>query len=324
MDTIGKWESPPVRATDRGAERRVGVELEFIGPSVLDAASMVRERFGGELEAGSQHLCEVRGSSLGDFTVKLDMKFAHRGADDAVIVDDDVDRFVRGLAGSIGSALLPIEIVCPPVALSEAPKLEALVEGLRERQASGAGDGLMAAYGAQFNPEAPSLSAESIRNHIQSFALLQQWLFAAVDVQFSRWLLAFAKLYPVRYCRRVLSEGYEPSASELIDDYLSDNPTRNRALDLLPLLRHVDEDRVVRALPAETINARPTYHYRLPNMNLADPAWSLGVEWSRWLKVEKLAADPDLLAEAAETWLRHDRALFRDRRSASFKLGATL
>jgi hypothetical protein len=80
-----------------------------------------------------------------------------------------------------------------------------------------------------------------------------------------------------------------------IDDYLAFNPTRNRDLDLLPLLHYFDETRVRAVLPNEKINGRPTFHYRLPDARLSDPGWSIAPDWNRWVCVERLAADRERL-----------------------------
>jgi hypothetical protein len=69
------------------------------------------------------------------------------------------------------------------------------------------------------------------------------------------------------------------------------NPTRQRALDLLPVLAFLNETQVRRSLPGEKIGARPVFHYRLPHAHLSDPNWSILMERAGWLKVERLAAE---------------------------------
>jgi hypothetical protein len=91
----------------------------------------------------------------------------------------------------------------------------------------------------------------------------------------------------------------------LIDDYIALNPTRNRNLDMLPLFALLDEDRVRSKLPEEKINARPTFHYRLPDMSLKDKDWGLATEWNRWVAVEWLAADQQRLASLSRAYLDH-------------------
>ncbi|MEO1695005.1 MAG: amidoligase family protein, partial [Pseudomonadota bacterium] len=90
----------------------------------------------------------------------------------------------------------------------------------------------------------------------------------------------------------------------LIDDYLRLSPTRNTELDLLPLLAHLDADRVRRALPDEKVRARPTFHYRLPNAEIGNPNWSALREWNRWVLVEQIAADDAFLTETLDAYRR--------------------
>jgi hypothetical protein len=47
-------------------------------------------------------------------------------------------------------------------------------------------------------------------------------------------------------------------------------------------------------LPREKIGVRPAF-YRLPQVHLSDPEWSIMPDWHWWLMVERLAADPDRL-----------------------------
>ena len=112
--------------------------------------------------------------------------------------------------------------------------------------------------------------------------------------------------YPQAYKRRVLDPDYWPDLTDLTTDYLAANPTRKRALDLLPLLTYVDEERVRSVLPHEKIRPRPVFHYRLPLAHLSDPAWSIMPDWERWLSVERLAASRERLAEMGQVALgRH-------------------
>ena len=103
--------------------------------------------------------------------------------------------------------------------------------------------------------------------------------------------------------RRIVQPDYQPDIATFIDDYLSHNPTRNRDLDLLPLLHHFDARRVRAVLPNEKINGRPTFHYRLPDARVSDPGWSIAPDWNRWVAVERLAADRDRLEAVGAAFL---------------------
>lgn len=94
----------------------------------------------------------------------------------------------------------------------------------------------------------------------------------------------------------MVASGYRPDLAGLAGDYLAANPTRDRGLDLLPVLLHLDPARVRAALPREKVGARPALHYRLPRARVGEPGWGVAPAWDGWAAVERLAGDPDRLA----------------------------
>ncbi len=288
-----EWRSPPRLRRGDGRVRHLGVELEFADLDAPSAAAAVTHVFGGRPIRISDYRIRVEDTELGEFVVELDFKWAHEG--------DPNDPF-RQLLGELGSAVLPMEIICPPIPLDRAPRLEELREELRRAGARGTFDSPFYALGAQLNPELPSLEPGYIIAALRAFILLRDWLRDEIQVDPSRRLWFFAAPFPTRYCAKVLDPGYAPDLPQLIDDYLERNLTRNREVDLLPLLAHLDEPRVRRALPRETIHPRPTWHYRLPNALIDEREWTLGQEWNRWVQVERLAERPDLIARHADIW----------------------
>lgn len=294
--TTARWEEPPRTTNHEGEPRHVGIELEFAGLSSAEAARIVAREMGGEIEEENQHRHKVIGAELGDFTVELDFKYAHGG--------EPGDRLRRTIA-DLGATFLPMEVVCPPVTLADAPKLDRLREALRSSGAEGTRSHPMHAYGAQLNPDLPSLEPDYIRDSLRAFILLRDWLRDEIAIDPSRRIWPFAAPFPERYARMVLHAAYRPTMDELIDDYLHRNATRNREVDMLPLFAHIDEPRVRSVLPEETIKSRPTWHYRLPNADLEEAGWTLAREWNRWVAVERLADDKDLLRKGADRWIAH-------------------
>jgi hypothetical protein len=122
----------------------------------------------------------------------------------------------------------------------------------------------------------------------------------------TRDLLGFADPFPIEYIRKLANPDYWPAMDDFIDDYLAANPTRNRDLDLLPLLLHFDERRVRAVLPNEKINGRPTFHYRLPDARVSDPGWSIAPDWNRWIAVERLASDRNRLDAVSAAYLAYE------------------
>ena len=102
-----------------------------------------------------------------------------------------------------------------------------------------------------------------------------------------------------------MNENYNPTQKEFIDDYLKFNPTRNRSLDMLPILAFIDEKQVREILPEEKIKARPAFHYRLSNSSIEDKSWKVAHEWNRWINIENLANDEQNLKLLSKEYLKY-------------------
>ena len=108
----------------------------------------------------------------------------------------------------------------------------------------------------------------------------------------------------------MIDPDYDPDIARFAADYVAHNPTRNRPLDLLPLLAFNDPTFLRRPeVAGQKVSPRPTYHYRLPNSLIDDPHWSVAAEWNRWVLVERLAADPGLAARLARDYLGWDNTV---------------
>lgn len=281
---------PPLRTTPQGTPRRVGVELEFADLDAPSAAACVHRLFGGTVAVENPHRCLVTGTRLGDFTVELDMRSAHSGKGGAAMLDP-----LRPLWGNIGSLVMPFEIAAPPVTVEQMPELEEMVARLRALGAAGTEASPLFAFGLHFNPEVARTDADYLLDTLKAFLLLAPWLRREIRVDVTRRLSGFIAAFPTPYAAKVVDPAYRPDLGGLIDDYLADNPTRNRELDLFPLFAHLDRDRLAAAMQDPHIRPRPTFHYRLPNARLSDPGWSLAADWNRWVTVERLATDRALL-----------------------------
>ncbi len=311
--------SPPRPLTAEGKKRRVGVEIEYSDLGVPESAALVRRLFGGEVVESDLHLMEVKGTRLGDFLVELDLRLLHRnkakeakaaGSDDEFArFLDDLDRELTKAAGDIAGLLVPCEIACPPIPFDELDEIEDLIAGLRDAGATGTDSSLLAAFGLQLNVELASLETDDILRQIRAYFLLSEWLREEIGVNLKRRLATFIDPFPRAYLDKVIDPGYRPDQARLIDDYLTANPTRYKELDLLPLFAQLDEERVRARLPDAKINPRPAFHYRLPDSRIDQPHWRLAEEWRRWLKVERVAEDEQLLSRLQEAYLEHRRQL---------------
>lgn len=232
----------------------------------------------------AQQTIEVDG--VGKFGVELDWEYLKQAAR-----ADNPNIQNLELLRDLASPFVPVEIVCPPIPVTELHCLDKLIQQLHQVGARGTHDSLMSAFGVHINAELPALNATTIHNYLRAYCLLQWWLVKAHNVDISRRLTPFIDLFPDGYLKRVL-EAETPDLTQIIDDYLTYNPTRNRALDMLPLFSELDAERVQRRVDDKRIKARPTFHYRLPNCLLGEPGWSLADSWNLWWLVEELANRP--------------------------------
>lgn len=200
-------------------------------------------------------------------------------------------------------ALVPLEVVGPPLPLDRLDDVEALIAHLRKAGASGTSDSAVNAFGMQFNPELPSHEPGFITACFKAFLCLYGWLYIRADIDLSRRVTSYVDPFPTDYVKKLLATDYRPDLATLIDDYLADNPTRNRALDMLPLFMFIDEKRVRARTDDVLIKARPTFHYRLPDCKIDQPDWGFYVAWNDWVEVERLAADEERLQACCAAYL---------------------
>lgn len=303
------WSLPLSVDTERGQPRRVGVELEFIGLTPQAVAEQVQKCFGGSIESISDYEIEVRDTQHGDYTVELDMTYLkERGRSRDQREADMLEDLAENVVALVAKHLVPVEIVAPPIAVHDLWELEDLVAAVRQAGAKGTKHAPTYAFGLHLNPELPATDADTVRRYLQAFLCLYPWLLERSAVDLSRRVTPYIDPFPEAYLKVMLAPDYAPGQQALIDDYLELNPTRNRALDMLPLFAYLDEERVREAVEDRRVKARPTLHYRLPNCQLDEPDWHLVRPWRDFLQLDALAAQPELLAGAcAECLERSDK-----------------
>jgi len=276
-------------------ERRVGVELELGGLDARAAAEVVRDWLGGTV----RHLNEVEqevDTGLGTFRVELDAtpvkKLARLGQ------SGGMESLAADVVTRLATEIVPCEIVTPPLHERDLPRLDELAVRLAKAGARGTYDALRFAFGLHFNPELSDPTAPRILAHLRAFSLLYRWLLDEGEVDTVRRVAVYIDPFPTDYVQLIMRDDYAPSLDALIEDYLTHNPTRNRALDMLPLFAHLDPDRVRARVDEPLVKPRPTFHYRLPNCRVGEPGWRVMDEWQRWVRVEALAADDEELEHA--------------------------
>jgi len=288
------------------------VEIEFSGLDVAQVATIVRSELGGVIEISSPYEQVIRGDDAGPWKVELDYRYLKelgrrhaaedRGASageasagdesaSTTLLEDLTEPLVR-LGAEV---LVPVEVISPPLPMSRLADVQRLIDGLRRAGAKGTGASVTYAFGMQLNPELPALDARTITGYLQAFLCLYDWLLRQAAIDPTRKLTGYSAGFPTAFVRQVIGREYRPTLTQLIGDYLEANPSRNRALDLLPLFAHLAPEQVAAVNDDPRIKPRPTFHYRLPNSEIDDPQWGVHVAWNDWLEVERLAADPERL-----------------------------
>lgn len=296
---------PPWQNTADGALRRVGVELEMNGLELDEIARLAAEFLGCEVATTSRYERSLRGDPAGEWIVELDFALLKKMGREERIASDLGDE-IRGSAEDVikwfADGLVPHELVSPPLPLDRLGEVDKLIAYLREAGAKGTGDRVTNAFGMQFNPEVPACEAHIITAYLKAFLCLFDWLSARADINMTRRLTSFVDPFPGPYVKKLVQTDYWPDMARLIDDYLEANPTRNRALDMLPLFKHIDEQRVLGKVRDELIKSRPTFHYRLPDCLIDQPGWGVHLAWNDWVEVERLAADPQRLENCCHAY----------------------
>ena len=272
----------------RDTEGLCGVEIEFGGLTEDAAAGIARDVLGGTLSRQSEHELALTGSEIGPLKIYLD-----------TALRDETGTALGRLGLDLSRAIVPIEIVTAPLGQDQMPRLDTLCAALAAAGATGTGDGLLLGFGLHLNPEIDRDDADHLWSILTAYALAEDWLRYDGGMDVARRVLPFSDPYP-RGFLDALAQGPGADRGALFDLYLYWNPTRNRGLDLLPLIAELDPDRLA-GLDTAT-SARPTWHYRLPDCRIDEAGWSVAFEWNRWALVERLAADRWRLDRLCAAW----------------------
>lgn len=301
-------EEPPVPLNAKGEPRRVGMEFEFGGIDTETAATAVAGALGGTLRRRDPHRFTIEAEGIGSVTVELDTRWAHpekiremTGSEPGG--PDDLPDWLADLFGSLAGAVMPVEVIAPPIPWHDLPKLTPVLDALGKAGATGTEHSNFSGFGTHFNIEAWDLSAEGLLAMLRAYVLSAAWLRRDIGLATIRKLQSYIDPFTVDYARLILDPHYTPDLRGLIREHIRWNPSRNRELDMLPIFAHLEPDLVRRLLPGEKIGARPAFHWRLPDCRVDEPWWDWLADWNRWIAVERLATDPDRLASLGRGYL---------------------
>lgn len=305
-----RYEAPPRPRNAQGAVRRVGLEIELGHLTLEQTLEIVRDAAGGEIACDSRTEGLVKETPFGKFKIEVDstplkersymrpLELLGLDADSptAQVVEDSVLQVAR--------EFVPIEVVTPPIPWDRLQELDPLWDSLRKAGAEDTRSSVLNAFGLHLNPEPPDFDVCTIVNSIRAFLLLEDWIRQSSHIDLARLVAPYIRPFPEAYRRKVLEAAYRPTWDEFVDDYVKDNPTRNRPLDVLPLIAHIGAPKLEeRVEDWALVGARPTFHYRLPNCELAKEGWTPAHDWNRWVMVERVAEDPELLRELSKAYL---------------------
>ncbi len=308
---IERFKFPPVKINSAGEQRSVGYEFEFTGVDMEEVALIITDLYGGSVVKKTAYLFEIQNTACGTFKLELDAQLLRDKKYEKMLksVGIDLNKFrkkdtMEDSIRDMASAIVPFEIITPPVRLSAMKVLNKLVDALREHKAKGTGSSVLYAFGLHLNPEIPDKSIESLLNHLRAYVMLDPWIRRDADINISRRLTPFINEYEEEYIQHILNPDYRPNLEKLIRDYFKYDNSRNRPLDMLPVFMHLNEELTTSLIKDTITSSRPTYHYRLPNCSLEDENWTLAAEWNRWVLVEKMAADEKVLNQYSRAWLK--------------------
>lgn len=281
---------------DDGKIRRVGIEVECGGLTEGRMARLIARHFGGQVIETGSYERKVVGSRIGDVEVLLDTEFR-----------TDADSMLARIGLDLGRAVIPVEFVTGPVPPAAIPEIDALCRSLAGEGAFGTHEGLVLGFGLHLNVALPGTTIEDVLPTLRAFALTEDWLRAHMPLDTSRRILPFINPYPASLVDRLCApEAEDWTMSGLTEAYLATAPSRNHALDVLPILKYFDAERVEAAVATmRHKSGRAAWHYRLPDCRIDAPDWSIAGEWARWCLVERFAADRGLIDALAARWRRY-------------------
>lgn len=280
-----------------GGPRKVGIEIEFSGLSENQAADVLARAGGGTAMRLDDHDYEVTGTGIGTLKVYLDTALRDKATTELGRAALDLSR-----------QLVPVEVVTAPLGADQLPQVQTLFDALRAAGATGTGGGVFLGFGLHLNPAIADGGLAHLCGVLSAYALCEDWLRYGDPMDPARRLLPFSDPYPRAFVDRLAADPPQSRAA-LFVAYLRDNPTRNRGLDLMPLIEHLEPGLIREITGEDPKSSRPTWHYRLPDSRIDVAGWTLAYEWNRWVTVERIARDDVLMGELAGRWRRYREAL---------------
>lgn len=303
------FDLPPVINNVEGEQRSVGFEIEFAGIEPYKAAEIIASLYGGKIQKEHRYQIIITECEIGEFRVELDARILRKMADNDLFAklglnldQKSLGKSIEDVVDKLARTVVPLEIVMPPVAMTELSRLEELREALQRNKAEGTNVSLVHAFGMHMNIEVPNLETSTLLDYLRAFMVVYPWLLQVLDIDISRRISPFVDPFPDKYVRKVLATTYDPDREQFIQDYIEYNPTRNRPIDLMPIFALLSPNLIKSVMEEEKNAPRPTFHYRLPNSRIDNSEWSFETEWNYWLVIERLTADKEMLRKLSQLY----------------------
>ncbi len=305
---------PEIKNNYKNELRHVGFELEFSNIDIKEIVSIMEKEFNLQANKINNYLYELH-SEYGDFILELDFELLTKqklqkkakelcqkiGIDISKEEINSIENFIAELSRDI----VPYEISTPPLPLDKIELVENIVEKLKQNNARGTKHKIYYAFGLHINIEVISVEVKSLLAYLRAYVILQDFINKDAKIDLARKITPFIDNFKNDYIKYILDENYNPSRDKFIEDYLNFNPSRNRSLDMLPILTFLDEKRVRKVLPNEKIKPRPAFHYRLSNSDIGEKNWKVSNEWNRWILIENLANNEESLKQLSKEYLKY-------------------
>jgi hypothetical protein len=311
---MSKFTEPKIKKNYQNEIRSVGFELEFSNIDIEQVLNILEKEFNFEINKVNNYYYELN-SEYGKFTLELDFELLtkqklKKGAKDlsrvtGINIDQKDIESIEKLIAKFSKDIVPYEISTPPLPLTEIDMVENIVQKLSKNNAKGTTYKIYNAFGLHINVEVISLDTDSLLAYLRAYVILQDFINKDAKVNLARKITPFIDNFKSDYIKYILDLDYTPSISEFIKDYIKFNPTRNRSLDMLPILCFIDEQTVRGLLPDEKIKPRPAFHYRLSNSKIGEKNWRVSDEWDRWILVENLANNEEALKQLSKEYIEY-------------------
>lgn len=305
------FKEPIYKKNYKNEIRHVGFELEFANIELKKILDVLQKEFGFEIKKVNNYFYVLE-SQYGEFILELDFELLTQQKilknskelekiTGISIKKKNIDK-LEDFIGKLSQDIVPYEISTPPLPFNNIDLVDKMVSVLSQNNAKGTAFKIHYAFGLHINVEVISLEVESLLSYMRAYVILQDFINKDAKINIARKITPFIDNFKSDYIEHILDANYTPSMNQFIEDYLKFNSTRNRSLDMLPILCFIDERKVRDILPDEKIKPRPAFHYRLSNSNIGEDNWKVSDEWNRWILVENLANDTNSINELSKEY----------------------